>query len=175
MHKLVYVSVTERNFCEDELRRILAVARDNNKRLGVTGLLLYIDGGFLQVLEGDQNVVHALYDQISQDYRHWGQRVLYDQGGPRDFSDWSMGFKYLDEADNELSSVIGVTRAAVDGVLDGRAGGGIVSVLVRTFCVVQGAHQFEFSRCGCTGAGNRVENSSATKRVARVAPPEIGN
>ena len=46
---------------------MLAVARTNSVALGVTGLLLSVDGGFLQVLEGERDVLHAPYAQIAKD------------------------------------------------------------------------------------------------------------
>lgn len=70
MHKLLYVSSTKRDLSEVALKPILATARNNNAVLDVTGLLLYIDGGFLQVLEGQRDVLHELYETIARDPRH---------------------------------------------------------------------------------------------------------
>jgi hypothetical protein len=66
--------------------------------LGITGLLLYRDGDFLQVLEGDAEAVEKIYDDILKDPRHTGViRVLKQEIEEREFSDWKMGFINLDE------------------------------------------------------------------------------
>jgi len=83
MHRLLYVSSTPQDFPHDELQSILRQSRDNNHRRDVTGLLLYIDGGFLQVLEGDRTALHDLYALIAKDTRHWDAKVLLDEEAPR--------------------------------------------------------------------------------------------
>ncbi len=50
MQQMLYVSATRRDLSQDELQDILAASRANNAHLGVTGLLLYLDGGFLQLI-----------------------------------------------------------------------------------------------------------------------------
>ncbi|NJO83577.1 MAG: BLUF domain-containing protein, partial [Blastochloris sp.] len=45
---------------DDQLREILVKARDKNRRLNVTGMLLYRDRFFIQALEGEQEVVEPL-------------------------------------------------------------------------------------------------------------------
>ena len=49
-HEIVYVSSATRPFQEAELQDLLLKARENNARLGVTGMLLYIGGNFMQLL-----------------------------------------------------------------------------------------------------------------------------
>ena len=77
----------------NELRDLLSKARANNKGLGVTGILLYHKQSFFQVLEGHDENVNPLFDQIALDPRH--SRVLLllrKQIEHRNFGDWSMGF-----------------------------------------------------------------------------------
>jgi len=50
MHQLLYTSSTLRDFDDAQLENILAASRRNNPKLGVTGMLLYCEGGFMQVL-----------------------------------------------------------------------------------------------------------------------------
>jgi len=54
----------------EELAELLQGARDTNAELGLTGMLLYAEGSFFQVLEGQADVVDALYDKIERDKRH---------------------------------------------------------------------------------------------------------
>jgi hypothetical protein len=97
MFFLVYVSSAIRLLSGEDLRALLATCRKNNSELGVTGMLLYKDGNFMQALEGDEEAVRGLYARIEADPRHGGEIVL-QQGSAerRQFPDWSMGFRDLD-------------------------------------------------------------------------------
>ena len=97
MFFLVYVSSATRPFSGEDLRVLLKTCRKNNAELGVTGMLLYKDGNFMQALEGDEGAVRGLYERIAADPRHGGEITL-QQGFAegRQFSDWSMGFRDLD-------------------------------------------------------------------------------
>jgi hypothetical protein len=94
---LVYVSSAVRPFSRPDLEDLLATSRKNNAELGITGMLLYKDGNFMQVLEGEEEPVRALYDKIGDDPRHRGEITLregFAEG--RQFADWSMGFRDLE-------------------------------------------------------------------------------
>jgi hypothetical protein len=138
MHQLLYVSSTRRDFPQQELKEILAVARANNVALGVTGLLLYVDGGFLQVLEGERDVLHMLYTQIAKDTRHWEPKLLLDHEGERSFSQWSMGFKDLGDGSAD-AGLVGITQSAIKGLIKPGGAQPILDILIKTFCQVQGA------------------------------------
>ncbi|HWA98257.1 MAG TPA: BLUF domain-containing protein [Pirellulales bacterium] len=90
---LVYMSAATRDFDSFELTALLAKAREKNSRLDVTGMLVYHDDAFLQVLEGHEPAVQSLYDRIKLDDRHTNCTVLLrsfiDQ---RNFGEWTMGF-----------------------------------------------------------------------------------
>ncbi len=99
---LIYGSSAVEPFSEADLVTLLAKSRENNHRLGVTGILLYQDGNFLQVLEGEDTTVAALYQTISADPRHRGILTFMKRPIPqREFSDWEMGFVNLDTTDAE--------------------------------------------------------------------------
>jgi hypothetical protein len=66
----IYASAVSRDFETEELEELLQVARENNAKLGLTGMLLYAEGSFFQVLEGPADVVDALYVKIKRDKRH---------------------------------------------------------------------------------------------------------
>jgi hypothetical protein len=95
MRQLLYISNTSRNFPDDQLELILEQSRRNNPLQNVTGLLLYLDGAFLQVLEGPAENVQKIYEKICTDKRHWNTLVMLDRDAPRAFADWSMGFERL--------------------------------------------------------------------------------
>ena len=97
MFHLTYVSSAAQEFSKADLNELLAQCRENNMRLGITGMLLYKDGNFMQILEGDKDTVRGLYTKISADPRHTGDLVLYQgTSEERQFPDWSMGFRDLD-------------------------------------------------------------------------------
>ena len=92
----VYVSSATHLFTEEELNALLETSRRNNAKVGVTGMLLYKDGNFMQFLEGPKEKVRALLEKIKTDLRHKGMIVLLQEERPdREFVDWSMGFKKL--------------------------------------------------------------------------------
>ena len=100
MFFLTYVSSAVKPFSQSELLDLLTKSRENNSKLGVTGMLLYKDGNFMQVLEGDEDTVRVLITKIASDPRHRGLIILLQ--GPleeRQFPDWSMGFRDLTSAE----------------------------------------------------------------------------
>jgi hypothetical protein len=96
MFHIVYASSAEQLFTKPELEALLEKARENNAKLRVTGMLLYKDGNFMQVLECDKDVVTKLTGIIERDRRHKGVLILL-RGTSEDrlFPDWSMGFRDL--------------------------------------------------------------------------------
>jgi hypothetical protein len=98
MFHLVYISLASRHLNESDLQDILSISRSNNKKLHITGMLLYLNDKFIQVLEGKYNVVKALYEKIKEDTRHHKiSIVLEGKTAHRIFKNWSMGFKKLDD------------------------------------------------------------------------------
>lgn len=98
MFYLIYVSSASHLMSEDELLSLLQEARERNQELNVTGMLLYQDGTFMQILEGDKQTVLDLYDAIKMDDRHKGVITMLTadiQEG--NFQDWSMGFCNMDK------------------------------------------------------------------------------
>ncbi len=96
MFQLVYVSSAIVPFTSDELLDLLVKSRDNNARSGLTGMLLYKDGNFMQALEGEEQAVRAVHAKIERDRRHKGLITLLQEPiSERRFPEWSMGFREL--------------------------------------------------------------------------------
>jgi len=96
MFHLIYLSSAVAPFSAADLQALLEISRRNNTASDVTGLLLYRDGDFLQVIEGEEAVLDQLYAKISRDPRHRRLTVLFRESIPsREFKDWSMGFRDL--------------------------------------------------------------------------------
>lgn len=76
-----------------ELGRILASARRNNIKQGVTGALIFSDDYFAQVLEGPREAINAIFEGIECDPRHSHVTVIHFKPvQTRRFSNWSMAF-----------------------------------------------------------------------------------
>ena len=105
MYFLVYVSAAVTWFSESELRALLTSARFRNEHAGITGMLLYKDGNFMQALEGPEPAVRGLYKRIESDRRHRGLLVL-DCGTQeaRQFARWNMAFHDISEGRGEMPS-----------------------------------------------------------------------
>ena len=96
MYQLIYLSSATEMFTKEKLLALLEQSRPNNARLGITGILLYSNGNFMQTLEGEEPIVNALFKRIARDPRHQGLLDLIHEEVPqRDFPDWTMGFRDL--------------------------------------------------------------------------------
>lgn len=93
VYQVIYASAAVVPFTESALSTLLLRARANNERLGITGLLLYHDGSFLQALEGEQASLEVLFSIISADKRHdHVVKLLARELDERHFDGWQMGF-----------------------------------------------------------------------------------
>lgn len=94
MYQIVYTSTASQDFSAAELKKLLVRARLRNKEAGVTGMLVFHDGTFLQALEGDKRAVTDIFLRIEKDPRHRNIAVLHRGAGAegRAFGDWSMGY-----------------------------------------------------------------------------------
>ena len=102
---LGYVSTEAIKFSDEALVALLGEARSANTERDVTGLLLYREGSFYQVLEGSESAVMATFRDIEGDPRHKEVRVLFDgETDAREFADWQMGFLNLDGVDMDTLS-----------------------------------------------------------------------
>ena len=98
--QLVYVSAATEPLSDAELDEILTASVRNNMKNGITGMLLYAAGSFMQVLEGEEASVNATYAKISADPRHSGIILIMKEAiESREFAEWAMGFKRLTAAD----------------------------------------------------------------------------
>jgi hypothetical protein len=96
LHHLTDVSSATGLFSTEQLHELLAKARVANERDGITGMLLYKDGNFMQTIEGPAAAIDALRQRIELDPRHHG--IIFLRSGSRSdrlFDGWSMGFTDL--------------------------------------------------------------------------------
>ena len=90
--RLVYASAATKGFAPPDLDAVLRVAREHNAGAEITGMLLFVDPSFLQVLEGTQAHIDGLFERIRADQRHTRALLLLREPiEHRSFSDWTMG------------------------------------------------------------------------------------
>jgi len=98
MIRITYISQATGSPSADALLELLSQCHRNNAARGLTGMLLFGNGTFLQCLEGEQADVDALLGKIAADPRHTGMKVLRrDAIAARQYSEWSMGFEQVTE------------------------------------------------------------------------------
>lgn len=96
VYQLIYASELAAD--ESVLAAIHSHAVRNNTARTVTGMLLYVNGRFLQILEGERKDVLQTFARIQEDSRHRNVNVILErESEARMFSHWNMGFKQLTE------------------------------------------------------------------------------
>lgn len=93
MQYLIYISTSVNLLTDEQLNDILLVSRKNNLERNITGVLLYSEGTFIQVLEGEAEYIDEIYAKIQSDPRHKNIiRIAYANLPQRNYPQWSMGF-----------------------------------------------------------------------------------
>jgi hypothetical protein len=121
MHQIVYTSAATERFSSADLERLLLGARKRNRMLGVSGMLVFHAGTFLQALEGEKRAVSEIFASISSDPRHGNIDVLHRGPGfdQRIFGDWSLGFADFTGAANILKGFVRLNEQLRIRQLDG--------------------------------------------------------
>lgn len=119
---------------QDEIDGILRQARRRNAETGVTGLLLYLEGNFLQLLEGEDPALNDTYERIKADVRHRNLIKMVDGViSERSFGAQPMAFRAITLAELDENPDLFVYK---DGrwTLRGEAGVEVpIKVLIETF------------------------------------------
>ncbi len=101
---LVYASAAAQKIDKGIITSILKVSVTHNYSSNITGMLLYAEGSFIQLLEGPRQEVQSLYEDIKKDSRHTNIVLLYEEEiTTRYFGEWSMGL-----ADVKLRDLIDI-------------------------------------------------------------------
>ena len=99
MFYLIYISTAIEGLSEQDIENILERSRDLNEKNDITGILIYHENSFIQMLEGEEEAVIETYGRIVEDERHF--RVTKMFSGPSDkryFPDWKMAYESVDES-----------------------------------------------------------------------------
>ncbi len=109
MIRITYASTAKEEWSAEDLLKLLKQCRTNNGAKNITGILLYSNGTFFQVLEGDEATVESVYKTIEKDPRHKDCTLIEKQKiTERGFPYWSMGFENIDA--KELSKMDGLNN-----------------------------------------------------------------
>jgi EAL domain-containing protein (putative c-di-GMP-specific phosphodiesterase class I) len=122
---LIYTSAATRHFNSEDLVALLEKSRANNANAGITGMLLFENGSFFQILEGPETAVDQVFRTISQDLRHGKVvTIIREPIAKRAFGEWTMG--YVGATAKELDEIIGLndfftSGKSFEGTSPGRA------------------------------------------------------
>lgn len=109
MIQVSYISKTTESWSSGQLLDLLMQCRRNNTKSGVTGMLLYGNGTFLQAIEGEDEVIDKLVELIRKDSRHVDIQMLGRREiAQREYADWSMGFEEV--TDDALKDIHGLNN-----------------------------------------------------------------
>jgi hypothetical protein len=117
-YQIIYSSESATPMQMDDLEEILDQARHRNAAQQITGALVYVDGTFLQVLEGEAALVKALMAAIALDVRHETVTILKEAEIPAPiFSDWKMA--YVSATPEQVAQWAGLPgTTAIPDILD---------------------------------------------------------
>lgn len=102
--QLLYTSTAKHAMAQSELDTILESAQRNNAKVGVTGFLIFDGKSFIQLLEGGERDVQAVYKKILDDPRHSQvEPLLQDMKPTRSLSNWAMAYTQLDSKGHRQS------------------------------------------------------------------------
>jgi 3-hydroxy-3-methylglutaryl CoA synthase len=131
-HCIVYFSFSVKPFSKEDIFKILEQSRRNNPIYNITGMLLYLNGSVIQVLEGEQKAIEDLFDIIKKDPRHHRVNQVFSR--PiinRIFANWSMGYETV--TGQELENIRDIVNLYTDERLAQEAGQNVVLKMVKLF------------------------------------------
>ena len=111
---IVYVSQARENLTTKEVENIFELTLQNNIDLEITGILMYSERTFLQVLEGEYPIIKSLFKTIEEDHRHENIIKLVDiEHGNRIFNKYKTGFSII-TGDEDATQVKLLIQHALD-------------------------------------------------------------
>lgn len=92
-HAICYVSTASKNLDRQEIDRVLNQTKEKNNKKDITGILLYSEGNFFQVLEGEKAEVLKIFKYIEEDERHYNIIKIFGKEVPdRTFDGYEVDF-----------------------------------------------------------------------------------
>ncbi|MBP2833668.1 BLUF domain-containing protein [Aquimarina sp. U1-2] len=100
-----YVSTVHPDVSSTDISQLMDYVRTYNNTIGLTGILMYSEGNFFQVLEGEEKLVKMMFERIKQDSKHYNIiKMLDSQMNTNSFSEYHSSFTVIadDYSKNEL-------------------------------------------------------------------------
>jgi len=103
MYQLIYISSATKSLAREEFLELVAHSKSKNTAMGITGILMFKDGNFMQVLEGKQELIAKLYSTIKVDSRHTLVSII-QEGliNLREYPGWSSTYFNSEEGQYEV-------------------------------------------------------------------------
>ena len=133
---LIYVSNRKADCTEKEIENILSSCKKNNPPMNITGVLLYSDRKFIQLVEGDSRTIMDLYNKIKLDSRHEKARMIsYGPIKEKSFPSWHMASRNLSNQLTYHTEMSADDQVVFDRLLTGEAedGSKVLTVLKKFF------------------------------------------
>lgn len=103
MYRLIYSSTATEQLGPEGVEQILTHAKTRNKHDGITGIILFHKGSFLQALEGPKDKVISRFDRIKIDPRHENVQLLSEGDAKVSlFEDWKVGHAVPNQLSNDV-------------------------------------------------------------------------
>jgi len=136
LSQLVYVSNRKPSCTQAEIDKIVAACVKNNPSLNITGVLLYSDTKFIQLVEGESKTITGLYDKIKTDPRHSNPIMIsYNAIKEKAFPGWHMGTKTISNDVQFLTDISPDEKTVFNNILKGKEmeGQKVLNMLRRFF------------------------------------------
>ena len=99
LHTICYVSTAVSTITKNKVSDVFDGIVEKNRHLGITGVLLYSHGNFMQIIEGPSVAMRTLYDSIKKDQRHHHIIEIMNQPATeRIFQNYLTGFTIVESA-----------------------------------------------------------------------------
>jgi hypothetical protein len=156
----IYASSEVAGISEHEILKFVKQARSANREHDVSGMMLYIGGSFLQLLEGEPANVDAVGKKTFHDKRAM-RLILREPIEEREFPDWTMGFEAVEPLEAErllggsrlFASPSNSVRIDTDGA--------------KTLLSIIGRRRWQADRSGMFHAIRRSETDRPQKELPR--------
>ncbi len=103
IRQLIYVSEAQKSLTKLDFNAIIKVAIKNNEEMGITGILIFENGHFFQLLEGEAIHIDNLLSILRKDSRHKNIQIIYDKiNSNRLVANWAMSYLDLTDINSDL-------------------------------------------------------------------------
>lgn len=86
-YAICYVSTANQDLSSSEIVEILQQTESRNNKHGINGLLVFSDGTFFEVIEGEKMMIKELFETIREDGRHKNLIVIFEKDIPKKLFD----------------------------------------------------------------------------------------